>query len=116
MDSERELAREAGLEPGLNPLDRRARLVARTWYRSPELETVKHEPVGSPVDTEIRGSTPKSRVPRDSPPPAGDKRSEPSIFETALTYRGVNLGRALEQVLVYDLIPLFAEAKDRQES
>ncbi len=64
------LAREAGLPPDLDVVDRRARLVARTWHGTPELET-------------------------------------------ALVYRGLNLGVPLEQVLVHDLIPVFAEAAKR---
>ncbi|HOD52592.1 MAG TPA: hypothetical protein PKY01_06145 [Candidatus Hydrogenedentes bacterium] len=67
---EAQLARDAGLEPGLHAVDRRARLVARTWHRNPELAS-------------------------------------------ALTHRGVNLGMPLEQVLVRDLVPIFAEADKR---
>ena len=47
-----------------------------------EEETAKHEPWGSPVDDEMQESTPKSAA-ADSPPPAGDKLSEPSVFEAA---------------------------------
>ena len=69
--TETQLAQEAGLSPELDPVDRRARLVARTWHR--------------------------------------DERMEP-----LLAYRGINLGTPLEQALVHDLIPVFAEAEKRE--
>jgi len=68
--TEAQLAREAGLAGELDTVDRRARLVARTWHRSPEMESL-------------------------------------------LDYRGINLGTPLEQVLIHDLIPVFAEAEKR---
>ncbi|MFO7973282.1 MAG: hypothetical protein R6V12_01455 [Candidatus Hydrogenedentota bacterium] len=70
---ETRLAHEAEIEPGLDPIDRHARLVARTWYSGSE-------------------------------------------FDSSLVYRGINLGRPLEQVLVYDLIPIFARSREREEA
>ncbi|MEA3365706.1 MAG: hypothetical protein U9Q79_08715, partial [Candidatus Hydrogenedentes bacterium] len=60
----------------------RKRNRSRREVEREKLATAKHEPWISRVDNEIQESTPKPRVPRGLPPPAGDKRSEPSIVGT----------------------------------
>ena len=67
---ETQMTTDARLPSELDAVDRRARLVARTWHRNEKMEPL-------------------------------------------LAYRGINLGTPLEQVLVHDLIPVFAETAKR---